>query len=420
MNFKPNPLLYGATEDFYSSFKLAITLCDPIDHAVLSRAVAAAMPRYPYFSVTPQKEGESLVLASNPRPVPVFSDGRVATLGGEECNGHLLFFGCEGNRIFLNASHYIADGMGIDPLLKTVLYLYVKEKYGTGDLQTERICMPDGEVSEAEYAYPFPPAPFETDRTWPQRKLYDTVYGLNPDAFDGEGTYAYHLHVPQRAMMAKANPSDGSPVSFLTVMMYRAICVLDGEVELPVVAHVQHQYRQALGTPINRNSLVSYVPVSLPPRAKKWSVEQQNTVLRGQIIIGSEPVEDLRAVNRILEALPQDPDASLAEKKAAMRRYVDRSIEGKTFGISYVGRMDWCGLDRYVRDIHAYIGEKQTKDMMLIEVMTVGEDFTLNLMQSGRGRTYVDAFVEQLRAMEIPVTEVGEERYTLCDTVVPD
>ena len=108
--------------------------------------------------------------------------------------------------------------------------------------------------------------------------------------------------------------------------------------------------------------------------------------MRGQIIIGSENSEDLGAVNRILNALPQNADASLAEKKDAMHRYVEKSIEGKTFGISYVGKMDWCGPDRYVMDLHAYIGEKHTKNMLLIEVMTVGEDFTLNVMQSGKGR----------------------------------
>lgn len=420
MNFKPNPLLYAATEDFYSSFKLAITLRDTVEHTALSHAVALAMTRYPYFSVTPEKVGESLLLAFNPRPVPVFADGRNVVLGSEACNGHLLFFGCEGNRIFLNASHYIADGMGIDPLLKTVLYLYAAEVYGDEGLQAERILLPDSVVSEAEYAYPFPAEPFEINTEWPARRAPAAVYGLDPHKFDGEGLYAYHLHIPQKAMMAKANPSDGSPVSFLTVMMYRAFCALDESVELPVVSHVQHQYRQALRTPFNRHSLVSYVPVFLPPRAKNWNVEQQNTVLRGQIILGSEISEDLRAVNRIIEALPQGENASLVEKKAAMRQYVARSIEGKTFGISYVGKMDWCGLDRYVTDIHAYIGEKQTDNMLLIEVMTVGEDFTLNFMQSGRGRAYVDAFMEQLRLMDIPVSLVGEERYTLCDTVVPD
>ena len=123
-------------------------------------------------------------------------------------------------------------------------------------------------------------------------------------------------------------------------------------------------------------------------------------------------------MNRIIDAALQGAD--LSEKKTAMRRYADGSIEGKTFGISYVGKMDWCGLDRYVKDIHAYIGEKYTKDMMLIEVMTVGEDFTVNLMQSGRGRYYVDAFMKELDRMDIPVSLIGEERYTLCDTVIPD
>ena len=419
MKFKPNPLLYGATEDFYSSFKLTVTMCDTVDREALSRAVEAAMPRFPYFCVSPEREGDSIVLVSNSRPVPVFADGRCEVLGSDGCNNHLLFFGCEENKIYLNASHYIADGMGIDPLLKTVLYLYVSELYGTDGLRTERICMPDGTVSEDEYAYPFPEIPFETDNSWPSRKIPEKVYGLDPDAFDGEGMYAYHLHIPQSAMMSKASPSDGSPVSFLTVMMYNAFCSLDASLELPVVTHVQHQYRHALRTPINRHSLVSYIPVTLTPRAKKWSVEQQNTVLRGQIILGSEVSEDLRAVNRILNAIPQGSDISLAEKKKSMQRYVESSIEGKTFGISYVGKMDWCGLDRYVKDIHAYIGEKKTKNMLLIEVMTVGEDFTINLMQSGKGRVYVDAFVEQLRLMDIPVSLIGEERYTLCDTVIP-
>lgn len=420
MKFKPNPLLYGADRDFYSSFKLSITMSEPVDHAALSRAVQAAMPRYPYFSITPEKSGTRIVLAFNPRPIAVFNDGRCAVLGSEECNGHLLSFGCEGNRIFLNASHYIADGMGIDPLLKTVLYLYAAELYGTEGLQAERIALPHQPATEEEYAYPFPYTPFEIDNTPLTRKAPDSVYGLNPNAFDGDGLYAYHLHIPQRDMMSMASPLDGSPVSFLTVMMYRALCALDEALELPVVAHVQHQYRQALRSPFSRHSLVSYIPVSLPVRTKRLPVERLNTILRGQIILGSELSEDLRAINRIIHALPRNADASLADAKQAMRQYVKHSIEGKTFGISYVGKMDWCGLDRYVKDIHAYIGEKQTKNMLLIEVMTVGEDFTLNLMQSGRGRTYVDAFMEQLRLADIPVRLVGEESYALCDTVIPD
>ena len=98
MKFKPNPLLYGANEDFYSSFKLVITLCDSIDHGVLTNAVGCAMKRYPYFCVCPTKEGNSIVLYYNPASVPVFADNRSPLLGSEETNGHLISFGCEGNK----------------------------------------------------------------------------------------------------------------------------------------------------------------------------------------------------------------------------------------------------------------------------------------------------------------------------------
>lgn len=419
MRYKPNPLLYAASRDFYSSFKLAVTMSSEVDYEVLSRSVAKAMERYPYFCVYPEKDGNRIWLRHNPNPVPVFDGDCCPVLGSDEVFGHLLAFGCEGRRIFLNASHYIADGMGIDPVLKTVLYLYVSELYGDEGLAVERIPMPESPVANEEYDYPFPDKPVETDTQYMQKKVQCGTYELNSAEFDGGGLYAYHLHIPQRDMMKKANPSDGSPVSFLSVMLYRALCLIDGELEKPVVAHVQHQYRAVMRAPQSRHSMVSYIPVSLSAKIKDRDVEAQNTIVRGQVLLGSEVATDVEAVNRLLEALPSGEGASLAEKEESMRRFVEDSIRNKTFGISYVGRMDWCGLDKYVVDIHAYIGEKNTPNMLLIEVMTVGDDFTLNFMQSGKGDRYVKAFAEQLQGFGIPVSFVGESRYTLCDTQIP-
>ena len=93
MNFRPNPLLYGAHEDFLSSFKLVVTMRDDVDHDFLLKAVNAAMKRYPYFCVYPQKNGDSIQLQFNEAPVPVFKDGRCVVLGTKESSGHLLVFG---------------------------------------------------------------------------------------------------------------------------------------------------------------------------------------------------------------------------------------------------------------------------------------------------------------------------------------
>ena len=184
MNYRPNPLLYGAHEDFLSSFKLVVTMCDDVDYNLLLNAVGSAMKRYPYFSVFPQKNGESIQLKFNEAPVPVFKDGRCVVLGTNESNGHLLAFGCEERRIILHASHYIADGMGISPLLMSVLYLYISEKYGTDGLNSEYILMPDSPVSDEEYAYPFPEKTILSDNAEVQEEISDSVYSLDSFAFD--------------------------------------------------------------------------------------------------------------------------------------------------------------------------------------------------------------------------------------------
>ena len=413
MNFKPNPLLYGSNENFFSTFRLEIKLKEAVDHGLLARSVESVRARYPYFCVFPKREGDELVLYYNERPLPVFPDDRAVTLGGEDSNGHLVSFGCKDKSIYIDVSHYLADGMGAEPLMKSLLYRYVSERYGAEGINTERIRMPDGEVLEGELVYPFPEGVISTEGCSLLKKAPEDAYSLDPDAFDDDGLYAYYLHVPQKAMMSKASSSDGSPVSFLSVLLYRALHSLDGNIDKPVVAHVQHQYRPVLRAPLSHHSLVNYIPVVMQPRLKAWDVEKQNTVVRGQVILKGGEEADVLSVNRLIEAFPKE--AAFADKKEAMARFAEDSTHGKTFGISYVGKLDWCGLERYVDDLYAYIGEKHTENMLLIEVMTVGEDFSLTFMQSGKGERYLDAFINELCALDIPVSLAGEGRYSLCN-----
>ena len=414
MNFKPNPLLYGANKDFFSAFRLAIRMKSTVDYDLLYRSIERAMMRYPYFCVYPDLEGECLVLRYNKLPLPVFPDDRTVTLGSDESRGHLISFGCKDKTIFIDASHYLADGMGITPLMQSLLYLYVCERYGEDGLTTDMIRMPDSLLCEGEHTYPFPNSAIDIEELQILNQSPQETYSLDPYAFDKEGLYAYHLHIPQKEMMAKASSSDGSPVSFISVLLYRALHQLDRNIDKPIVAHVQHQYRAALQAPMSHHSLVTYIPVVLSPRLSGWDVEKQNTVVRGQVILKGGNEADLVAVNRLIESFPND--SSFDAKKEAMARYAENSIRRKTFGISYVGKMNWCGLDRYVDDLHAYIGEKHTSSMLLVEVMTIGEEFSLTFMQSGRGEKYLNAFMQECRTIGIPVRLVGEERYALCNT----
>lgn len=63
MKFKPNPLLYGANEDFFSTFRLAVRMKETVDYDLLSRSVERTMARYPYFCIFPEREGGNIVFA---------------------------------------------------------------------------------------------------------------------------------------------------------------------------------------------------------------------------------------------------------------------------------------------------------------------------------------------------------------------
>ena len=46
-------------------------------------------------------------------------------------------------------------------------------------------------------------------------------------------------------------------------LLYRALHRLDRDIEKPIVAHVQHQYRAALRAHMSHHSLVNYISVVL-------------------------------------------------------------------------------------------------------------------------------------------------------------
>ena len=66
MKFKPNPLLYGANEDFFSTFRLTIRLKDTIDYDLMYHAVEKVMVRYPYFCVLPERKREPCIAPQQP------------------------------------------------------------------------------------------------------------------------------------------------------------------------------------------------------------------------------------------------------------------------------------------------------------------------------------------------------------------
>ena len=149
------PFFYGASEEAPNTALVSVELKDEVRHELLSDVVSRVMVRYPYFMVRPVTRGNEYLLEENPEPVAVVAGTGSVTLGGREANGHLLAFSCVENRICLSFFHGLADGAGIFPLLRSVLYYYCRERYGE-KLDAAGIRLIGSPIPDEEREDPYP------------------------------------------------------------------------------------------------------------------------------------------------------------------------------------------------------------------------------------------------------------------------
>ncbi len=223
MRYKVNPLMYAANENFKNTIRFAIEFVDDIDEELLKYAVSQVKIRYPYFSVCLKKDAEELVLEDNQLPFVISKDNRAVCLGSSESNYHLLAFSYDKNVISVDVSHNICDGNGIAPLVKTLAFYYIQKRYGDEGVDKGVIRLVGDEISEEEYAYPYPKEPIQSEDVATEQEFKADPLIFGRDFFSEDGIYAYHLQIPQKEFIEKAKPNDGSPVSFISVIFYKAM-----------------------------------------------------------------------------------------------------------------------------------------------------------------------------------------------------
>ena len=303
MIFQAIPLIYAANEQFKNTIRFAVEFHEEIIPDSLDYAVRQVQKRYPYFSVKVEKDGEGFILAENSLPFVVAADKSPVCLNSPESNMHLLAFAWKERTVWIDISHFICDGNGLAPLVKTLVYYYVENRYGSDGIDTSSIRLVTDNIPEEEYAYPFPDAPIPNDNSLsiPQ-KMYEPFLFAD-DLFDGDGSYAYNLQVPQKALVGYAKSNDGSPVSSVCVMLYKAVMSLHPDMKSDIVFSIPHEYRKVLGRPLSHDCLARILTVKLAAKDRDKSVEFLNTAVRGQVVLGIDESADIDSINGMLQLM---------------------------------------------------------------------------------------------------------------------
>ena len=421
MSFKVNNLLYAAGEGILNTHRTAVTLKDPVDPRMLEEAIRKAAVRYPYFAVRLERQGEAYVMEPNGRPFVLSPAGGTVTLGTEESNGHLFAFAWDGCRFYADASHFVTDGNGIFPFLKTILYYYVTDRYPDAALDPKKFALAGDPVPEQEAdddPYPEEPLPEHPvcEETRPEKifRPEDQPGGYS----NREGWTSFRFAVPQKELMAFASSIDGSPASFIATLLYRAVCEVHPENRLPLVCGMQHQFRKALGRPFSHLSHVRIIPVVYTDAMRGRSLDWLNTATRGTLVLRADDANDVPSVNEHIRNEKAIRGMTLAEKQRYMRKAVLGGVGMNTFGVSYTGRVPWSGLDRYITAVAPYI-DMALSGGITAEIFSVGEVFDINIMQRNDDRRYAERIESILRENGVRYTAAEPEPFAICDFRLP-
>lgn len=233
----------------------------------------------------------------------------------------------KGRTVWVDISHFICDGNGLAPLVKTLAYYYVEYRYGSDGIDTGSIRLVTDKIEEGEYLYPFPDTPIPNGDALSIKPKEYHPFLFEDGLFDSGGSYAYNLQVHQQELMKYAKSNDGSPVSFVSVMLYQALMNLYPETEEDVVFQVPHEYRKVLKRPLSHDCLARVFSVKLAPKNRNRPVEFLNTSIRGQIALGSDESADIESINGMLQLNAYMQTLPLEGKKQAMRGLVAGSLK---------------------------------------------------------------------------------------------
>ena len=422
MSWKVNNLLYAAGPELRNTIRMGIDFTEPVHPEALQAALEKAAIRFPYFAVRLAKCGEAYCFEPNALPFVLSPHGRTVTLGTQESNHHLMAFAYDGCRLFYDLSHFITDGNGMFPFMKTLIYYYLHTLHPEEDFDTANIALagspiPDGEADDDPYPTELLPEAPLGERSRPAEIF---LLPDQPPGYEGaEHWTGFPFRIAQKELMAFASGVDGSPASVIASLLFQAISDLHPENRLPLVCGMQHQFRGALGRPRSHLCHVNIVPMVYPDRMRGKSLEALNTVSRGMLILRADDANDVLTVNQHIRNEKRIRDMTLPEKHEYMRSVVLEGIGRNTFEVSYTGRVDWCGLDRYIAGVLPYF-DISLSGGLSVEIFSVGSAFSILIMlRSGNGR-YAERFAERLAGNGIHYSMEAPEHFELCGFQLPE
>ncbi|MCR5809520.1 MAG: hypothetical protein K6G56_08190 [Clostridiales bacterium] len=314
------------TEGWNALFRVSVVMDEPVDRAVLERALERTVARFPNFAMR-LRRGFFWYYLEQLSGVPEIQDdvkNPCARMSFGENGGFAFRVRCYNRRIAVEIFHVITDGAGGLSFLKTLAAEYVSLKYGVkvpregdildcGDEPTEEE-LSDGFLTHAgPKAVPEPPGRAWRLRGTPDRDFLHVTTGIMDAAALSERSKALGVTVTEY---------------LTTVLLFAAADVKKATGGLfgrrrPVRVTVPVNLRKLFGCRTLRN-FANYANVGLDPRLGEYEFEEAAKIVHHQLKLGSDP-----------KLLAAKIASNVGIEKNVFMRLVPRFIKNPIMSIAY-------------------------------------------------------------------------------------
>lgn len=414
-----DPLFYICSKEMPFTFRISVTLKEPVSEESLRYAMDMTIQRYPHFALRIVRNGEDYITAPNPLPIVVYRDDKVVyPLGGDEVNGHILALGYHHCEINFYVSHCVTDGGGFSMLLKTTLYYYLCHFTGT-TLDPAGVELADSPVYPDEVGNPFPEERIKNAKPLYQKKCGDFFRLRDGGYVTDHKQTVFRFRVSEKAMMAFSFDHDGSPNALLSTLMTRAIREVHPDEHRSIVCAISFNFRPGIGNRHNHRMLSSSLLVEYPDSMRQNDILKMCTCTRGMITLQSQQENVLYyAMQRraLVEEMHRIP--TLEERCRVIGTRALEDANSNTFSISYVGKADMGSITPYINSIYN-ITDGSTYENAFLEITATNGNFNIALLQGFSSDVYYRALLRQFEKCGIPYTEDPVTPFRCADMVLP-
>ena len=389
------PVLNLSDREHHSTMGAFLTLKDPVDGKILRSAVETLRVRFPYFYVRAASTGTDEAVVPNDLPMTVRNIWDPITFNTEASNFHLAAWKYEGRRLAFEMSHSLADGSGMLPYVRSVLYLYLSKATGCF-FDPAGFRLPGQPIPESETGNPF--RDLDVDHAAPlyQKKLVPDFFRLACGADRDKTVFCLKLHESQ--VMQYCRGFDGTPNVIVSVLLAKAARRLDPSCEKPVTVMVCVDHKALLGIHDNYRCFVGSAFLDFPRDRNLDDVHKACTIARGQLMLQAQPENTLWEIRQMKRGLPPpSPD-----------------IPQASICVSYPGRSSFGPLDPWIDEFYCMTSLSKITDV-LCEITCVGRSFFLAFMQPFSSQDYFRCFLEELASAGIQYELLRSEPLRLCN-----